>query len=355
MKQDNIYNKKTIPKYHSKDDILTHFQITEDELKEILDEIDRPKRTAYTYCYGIDRPKLDLFDICQMLQVSENVVKIYINQVDNSIEKKVKQKELSQQKHNFLDYFAKEDQAFALGIIENYKEKNHVYYSILVKVYGEHYDNLNTLVSLTKKEINDLNNFRQIIEIKIETMKQSREKKTRNIRKNSFLDYFEKEDQPLALKIIEEYKEKNKDEETTSPTEYNISMTALYEKFPRLRQEQITTLIVLTKFIEEREDVNTISEFTELPIQKIDYILLTHLYLFGYNMIKVIDEVLARGNYKAQQLTSIKFVETQTSYLNDKQKELLFLKTTKLYIQELNRTLSFQNEEIKEKVKKLFL
>ena len=67
---------------------------------EILDEIDRPKRAAYTYCYGIDRPKLDLFDICQMLKVSENVVKIYINQADEYRKEKTK---MPKQKQNFLE------------------------------------------------------------------------------------------------------------------------------------------------------------------------------------------------------------------------------------------------------------
>ena len=86
MKRENIYN-KSIPKYSSVNIILKHFNIHEKQLENILLEMEKNQRLAYTYYYGINRPKLDLEDISEMLQVSENVVKIYINQADDFIQR----------------------------------------------------------------------------------------------------------------------------------------------------------------------------------------------------------------------------------------------------------------------------
>ena len=220
MKRENIYN-KSIPKYSSVNIILKHFNIHEKQLENILLEMEKNQRLAYTYYYGINRPKLDLEDISEMLHVSENVVKIYINQADDFIQRfcqnitapipgvvENKGRRTKNKKISFFDYFDEKDKPLILEIIEEYKEKDSDYYEILVKACGEKYDHL-VLSALTKKEKIKLNNFRAIIKNKIKNGKLP--KKTVPIKKQSFFDYFEEKDKPLVLKVIEEYKEKDSD------------------------------------------------------------------------------------------------------------------------------------------------
>lgn len=88
--KENVYKNHKLAVYKSKEDILNQFGITEEEFENILLELNYEKKLAYTYYYGIDRPKMDLFDISELLHVSENVVKIYINLADDFIKSKVK-------------------------------------------------------------------------------------------------------------------------------------------------------------------------------------------------------------------------------------------------------------------------
>ena len=220
MVRENIYN-KSIPKYSSVNIILKHFNIHEKQLENILLEMEKNQRLAYTYYYGINRPKLDLEDISEMLHVSENVVKIYINQADDFIQRfcqnitapipgvvENKGRRTKNKKISFFDYFDEKDKPLILEIIEEYKEKDSDYYEILVKACGEKYDHL-VLSALTREEKIKLNNFRAIIKNKIKNGNFS--KKPGLTKKQSFFDYFEEKDKPLVLEIIEEYKEKDLD------------------------------------------------------------------------------------------------------------------------------------------------
>ena len=174
MVRENIYNKK-IPKYSSVNSILKHFNIREKQLENLLQEMEKNQRLAYTYYYGINRPKLDLEDISGILQVSENVVKIYINQADDFIQKNCQNiiKVVKDSKprvikaQSFFDYFDKKDYDSVLTIIEQYKKLNHDYYKILVKEYGERYDCLVVPSTLTKDEKTQLKSFRQYIRNRI--------------------------------------------------------------------------------------------------------------------------------------------------------------------------------------------
>ena len=221
MVRENIYN-KSIPKYSSVNIILKHFNIHEKQLENILLEMEKNQRLAYTYYYGINRPKLDLEDISEMLHVSENVVKIYINQADDFIQRfcqnitapipgvvENKGRRTKNKKISFFDYFEEKDKDFVLEIIEEYKEKDLDYYEVLVKEYGEKYDHLVETSPLTEKEKIKLNNFRAIIRSKIKSGNFS--KKSGRTKKQSFFDYFDEKDKDFVLKIIEEYKEKDSD------------------------------------------------------------------------------------------------------------------------------------------------
>ena len=580
MVRENIYNKK-IPKYSSVNSILKHFNIREKQLENLLQEMEKNQRLAYTYYYGINRPKLDLEDISGILQVSENVVKIYINQADDFIQRlcqnitapipgvvenkgqrtknkkisffdyfeekdkplvleiieeykekdldyyeilvkacgekydclalsaltkkekiklnnfraiiknKIKngmlsQKKVPTKKQNFFDYFEEKDKDFVLEIIEEYKEKDLDYYEVLVKEYGEKYDHLVETSPLTKEEKIKLNSFRTIIKNKIKngnfskkpgpTKKQSffdyfeekdkplvlkiiekyKEKdsdyykvlvktygekydhlvetspltkeekiklnsfrtiiknKIKNgnfskkpgpTKKQSFFDYFEEKDKPLVLEIIEEYKEKDSDyykvlikeygeqydslvvpsllndreknrlrdfksaireklQDIKSPEiqtlqnedfNYDLSMSYIYRRFPNLKQEKEADLIILTSFINKKKSIESISALTKFPIKKIDFILLKHLYVFSFKMPEIIEDILRRGTYTVSQIVNFNYIQTQVPFLNDKEKELLYLKMVELYQNQLSDVLKFSDKEMKHKIKTLKL
>ncbi len=576
MKRENIYN-KSIPKYNSVDSILDHFRIRENQLENILLEMEKNQRLAYTYYYGINRPKLDLEDISEMLQVSENVVKIYINQADDFIQRlcqnitapipgvvenkgrrtknkkisffdyfeekdkplvleiieeykekdldyyeilvkacgekydhlvlsaltreekiklnnfraiiknkikngKLPKKTVPIKKQNFFDYFEEKDKPLVLKVIEEYKEKDSDYYKVLIKEYGEKYDSLVDPSLLTEEEKIKLNNFRAIIRSKIKsgnfskkpgpTKKQSffdyfdekdkdfvlkiieeykekdsdyykvlvktygekydhlvetspLTKKEKNqlqafkkviekklqkgtlksgpTKKQSFFDYFEEKDKPLVLEIIEEYKEKDSDyykvlikeygeqydslvvpsllndreknrlrdfksaireklqdiKSTKNQTlqnedfNYDLSMSYIYRRFPNLKQEKEADLIILTSFINKKKSVESISALTKFPIKKIDFILLKHLYVFSFKMPEIIEDILRRGSYTVSQIVNFNYIQTQVPFLNDKEKELLYLKMVELYQNQLSDVLKFSDKEMKYKMKTL--
>ena len=412
MKRENIYN-KSIPKYSSVNIILKHFNIHEKQLENILLEMEKNQRLAYTYYYGINRPKLDLEDISEMLHVSENVVKIYINQADDFIQRNCqnitasipgvvenKERRTKNKKISFFDYFDEKDKPLILEIIEEYKEKDSDYYEILVKACGEKYDHL-ILPSLTEEEKIKLNSFRAIIRSKIERNNFS--KKPGPIKKQSFFDYFEEKDKPLILEIIEEYKEKDSDyykllvkeygeqydslvvssllndreknrlrdfksvireklqdvksaKNQTLQNEdfnYDLSMSYIYRRFPNLKQEKEADLIILTSFINKKKSVESISALTKFPIKKIDFILLKHLYVFSFKMPEIIEDILRRGTYTVSQIVNFNYIQTQVPFLNDKEKELLYLKMVELYQNQLSDVLKLSDKEMKYKMKTL--
>ena len=497
MVRENIYNKK-IPKYSSVNSILKHFNIREKQLENLLQEMEKNQRLAYTYYYGINRPKLDLEDISGILQVSENVVKIYINQADDFIqrlcqnitapipgvvenkgqrtknkkisffdyfeekdkplvleiieeykekdldyyeilvkacgekydhlvlsaltrEEKIKlnnfraiiknkikngmlsQKKVPTKKQNFFDYFEEKDKDFVLEIIEEYKEKDLDYYEVLVKEYGEKYDHLVETSPLTKEEKIKLNSFRTIIKNKIKNG--NLPKKPGPTKKQSFFDYFDEKDKDFVLKIIEEYKEKDSDyykvlikeygeqydslvvpsllndreknrlrdfksaireklQDIKSPEiqtlqnedfNYDLSMSYIYRRFPNLKQEKEADLIILTSFINKKKSIESISALTKFPIKKIDFILLKHLYVFSFKMPEIIEDILRRGTYTVSQIVNFNYIQTQVPFLNDKEKELLYLKMVELYQNQLSDVLKFSDKEMKHKIKTLKL
>ena len=412
MVRENIYNKK-IPKYSSVNSILKHFNIREKQLENLLQEMEKNQRLAYTYYYGINRPKLDLEDISEMLHVSENVVKIYINQADDFIQRfcqnitapipgvvENKGRRTKNKKISFFDYFDEKDKPLILEIIEEYKEKDSDYYEILVKACGEKYDHL-VLSALTREEKIKLNNFRAIIKNKIKNGNFS--KKPSLTKKQSFFDYFEEKDKPLVLEIIEEYKEKDSDyykvlikeygeqydslvvpsllndreknrlrdfksvireklqdvKSTKNQTlqnedfNYDLSMSYIYRRFPNLKQEKEADLIILTSFINKKKSVESISALTKFPIKKIDFILLKHLYVFSFKMPEIIEDILRRGTYTVSQIVNFNYIQTQVPFLNDKEKELLYLKMVELYQNQLSDVLKFSDKEMKYKMKTL--
>ncbi len=320
------------------------------------------------------------------------------------IEKKLQKGTLKSgrtKKQSFFDYFEEKDKPLVLKIIEKYKEKDSDYYKVLVKTYGEKYDHLVETSPLTKEEKIKLNSFRAIIRVKSENDNFS--KKTGRTKKQSFFDYFEEKDKPLVLEIIEEYKEKDSDyykvlikeygeqydslvvpsllndgeknrlrdfksvireklqdvKSTKNQTlqnedfNYDLSMSYIYRRFPNLKQEKEADLIILTSFINKKKSVESISALTKFPIKKIDFILLKHLYVFSFKMPEIIEDILRRGTYTVSQIVNFNYIQTQVPFLNDKEKELLYLKMVELYQNQLSDVLKFSDKEMKYKMKTL--
>ena len=213
MKQENIYD-KSLPEYSSVDNILNHFMIQEEQLEDILVKMNKNHRLSYIYYYGINQPKLMLRDISEMIQCSENVVKIYINEADEFIQRNChisiseaelnNKRDINKKKMSFFDYFDEKDRGFVLQLIEEQKQKKSIQYKVLVKEYGEHYDCLVVPSFLTKKEKIQLNNFRANIRNRIKNSNSV--KKAESMKHQSFFDYFDKKDHALVLEIIEQYK-----------------------------------------------------------------------------------------------------------------------------------------------------
>ena len=322
------------------------------------------------------------------------------------IEKKLQKGTLKSgrtKKQSFFDYFEEKDKHLVLKIIEEYKEKDSDYYKVLVKTYGEKYDHLVETSPLTKEEKIKLNSFRAIIRVKSENDNFS--KKTGRTKKQSFFDYFEEKDKPLVLEIIEEYKEKDSDyykvlikeygeqydslvvpsllndreknrlrdfksaireklQDIKSPEiqtlqnedfNYDLSMSYIYRRFPNLKQEKEADLIILTSFINKKKSIESISALTKFPIKKIDFILLKHLYVFSFKMPEIIEDILRRGTYTVSQIVNFNYIQTQVPFLNDKEKELLYLKMVELYQNQLSDVLKFSDKEMKHKIKTLKL
>ena len=332
MVRENIYNKK-IPKYSSVNSILKHFNIREKQLENLLQEMEKNQRLAYTYYYGINRPKLDLEDISGILQVSENVVKIYINQADDFIQRlcqnitapipgvvENKGQRTKNKKISFFDYFEEKDKPLVLEIIEEYKEKDSDYYKVLIKEYGEQYDSLVVPSLLNDREKNRLRDFKSAIREKLQDIKSPEIQTLQN----------------------EDFN-------------YDLSMSYIYRRFPNLKQEKEADLIILTSFINKKKSIESISALTKFPIKKIDFILLKHLYVFSFKMPEIIEDILRRGTYTVSQIVNFNYIQTQVPFLNDKEKELLYLKMVELYQNQLSDVLKFSDKEMKHKIKTLKL
>ena len=343
---------------------------------------------------------------CLVLSALTKKEKKQLQAFKKVIEKKLQKGTLKSgrtKKQSFFDYFEEKDKPLVLKIIEKYKEKDSDYYKVLVKTYGEKYDHLVETSPLTKEEKIKLNSFRAIIRVKSENDNFS--KKTGRTKKQSFFDYFEEKDKPLVLEIIEEYKEKDSDyykvlikeygeqydslvvpsllndreknrlrdfksaireklQDIKSPEiqtlqnedfNYDLSMSYIYRRFPNLKQEKEADLIILTSFINKKKSIESISALTKFPIKKIDFILLKHLYVFSFKMPEIIEDILRRGTYTVSQIVNFNYIQTQVPFLNDKEKELLYLKMVELYQNQLSDVLKFSDKEMKHKIKTLKL
>ena len=99
--------------------------------------------------------------------------------------------------------------------------------------------------------------------------------------------------------------------------------------------------------------MESISNLTKFSIKKIDFTLLKHLYVFSFMIPVVIDEILERGSYTVSQIVNCNYIQTQIPFLSDKEQELLYLKISELYQNQLSDvyTPNPLNQQIKQKIK----
>jgi len=246
-----------IPKYNKISDILKKYNITYENLIEFLIPIPKNAVLCYKHYYGIEKIKYKLYEIPYRLNIKNEIIKenlilvdsyIYVMSnkelnntskkiignflvkemvklsidTDKTIEKKEDVKDLyvkqcvkktskigAKRKENFLNYFYIDDRELALKIIEEYKDKNHIYYINLVKLYGDNYDKLDEN-NLSLGELESVGNFKKIIKRKIIKIKKPKLKEQCGPkRKASFFYYFKEEDKKIVLMLLEEYKKIN--------------------------------------------------------------------------------------------------------------------------------------------------
>jgi hypothetical protein len=206
-----------IPAYNGINEILSHFNISEEKLDAILYQLSYNERICYTYYYGINRKKMSISELSDFINVSEYVIKIYINKANQEIsnmtplinEYKPQDK---RKKQSFFDSFASSEKENVLEIINSYKEQNHDYYKVLVKEFGENYDKRVEPSLLSKQEKTQLNNFKNLIKKKLNDFKNGKYcNKIVKRKKQSFFDSFASSDKENVLEIINSYKEQNHD------------------------------------------------------------------------------------------------------------------------------------------------
>ena len=195
---------------------------------------------------------------------------------------------------------------------------------MLVREYGEHYDCLVVPSPLNDKEKIQLSNFKMTIKEKLQN-------------DNLSINFVKNETQNLQDKNFN----------------CNLSMSYIYRRFPNLKQEKDANLIILTSFIDRKKSVESISNLTKFSIKKIDFTLLKHLYVFSFMIPVVIDEILERGSYTVSQIVNCNYIQTQIPFLSDKEQELLYLKISELYQNQLSDvyTPNPLNQQIKQKIK----
>ena len=217
--KENVYKNHKLAVYKSKEDILNQFGITEEEFENILLELNYEKKLAYTYYYGIDRPKMDLFDISELLHVSENVVKIYINLADDFIKSKVKK--IHPIKVKKYPTKVKNDSIKIKN--DSKKEKN---------------DTAKSEQNLDLKELEKelLDSFSDYFEKKDNSKNVIKASRGRSF-KTSFFDYF-KVDKTVVLKLIEEYKELDYDSYEALKKLYGENYDQLVIPCPLTKEEK---------------------------------------------------------------------------------------------------------------------
>ena len=376
----------------------------------VLEIIEKYKKVNHDYYRILVKEYGKHYDCLVVPSVLTEYEKKRLNYFIKNIKNKIKNNDWiirpqKFKKRSFFDYFDEKDKDFALEIIEDYKKIDHVYYKVLVKEFGKNYDHLVEPSLLTDLEKIYLENFR------IDIVHKIHEKKATLVsnQKQSFFDYFDQKDYDSVLKIIEEYKKLNHEDYKLLVREYgehydclvvpsplndkekiqlsnfkmtikeklqndnlsinsvknetqnlqdknfncNLSMSYIYRRFPNLKQEKESDLIILTSFIDRKKSVESISNLTKFSIKKIDFTLLKHLYVFSFMIPVVIDEILERGSYTVSQIVNCNYIQTQIPFLSDKEQELLYLKISELYQNQLSDvyTPNLLNQQIKQKIK----
>ena len=346
-----------------------------------IDIIGKQKNSEYYQIlvkqYG---EKYDHFNPNVLLTDEENGKLNYLTSIIKFKIKEVKKKDTKckiDESDSFYNFFNEEDYPIVTKIMSEYQLLNHKYYRLVIKKYGENYNNVDPEVELTKEEKQQIRTFINMIKEQIKKIK-SGEKLEETLPYNhhhyykSFLDYFDKKQRENVIHIIDQFQITNPDyyelivkrygknydtinlEVELTNEEKNLllmirkkiqkklskkyvvkyhvkqSMDTLYRMYPKLRQESDRNLVVLTCFIDKNMTIDEVASTTKLTFKTIDSIIISHLYLFPENTSKIINDVLERGYYNPSQIINMISLRGQIQYLNSLKSEIEKLKKVKI-------------------------
>ncbi len=223
-------NKKVVKIYNNVNSILEQYNITKDEMLEVLDTLSSEKRCCFIYLYGINRPQMKLDKVEEVLKISHVLALAYIQAVYDALEKyqvtrdtqsalpHIDQKQPNYVKRNLgtktrkqsiYDYFEAEDKNYVIEKIEYWKQYNENNYNLIVKLYGSTYDHLDKAVKLTDEESKIWNNILTQIKKYVVNRKQGLISSKGRLKNQSIYDYFEVEAKIYVIEKIEYWKQHN--------------------------------------------------------------------------------------------------------------------------------------------------
>ena len=185
-----------------------------------IDIIEKQKNGEYYQIlvkqYG---EKYDHFNPNVLLTDEENSKLNYLTSIIKFKIKEVKKKDTKckiDESDSFYNFFNEEDYPIVTKIMSEYQLLNHKYYRLVIKKYGENYNNVDPEVELTKEEKQQIRTFINMIKEQIKKIK-SGEKLEETLPYNhhhyykSFLDYFDKKQRENVIHIIDQFQITNPD------------------------------------------------------------------------------------------------------------------------------------------------
>ncbi len=246
----NVSSKRTksVIIYDNVNSILRKYNITKQEMMQVLDTLINEKRRCFIYLYGIDRQKMNLEKVEEVLHISHMLALGYLQAVYDALEKYQMNRDFQNdvlppinekqpRKASIYLYFEPSEVEYVTKSIKWYSDHHLKYYNVILKCYGKHYDRWNSNVKLTKEEENILDYIiGSDLPSLVNQMKHNRLKRGAGARKKqSIYDYFKEEEKAYVTERIELWSTENE-------TYYNL-IVKLYGK----EYDCLDTTMQLTK------------------------------------------------------------------------------------------------------------
>ncbi len=220
-----IPQKNIIKIFQDKKEIQETYGLSEEQLNKILEELSKDSQIAFIYVNGIDRPKLSIEQIANILKCDEKTVYVYLNDAYKKMdeckteitlecgtksESKITKKIIGRIKSSLYEGYEEKDKKYVTEVIEYWKITNLKYYNLVIKLYGESYDKLDIEVycQLTEEEKKTLNSIHSHLSARVETRKN--QSKLGTVKKGkikiSLYEGCAEEDKKYVTEVIEYWK-----------------------------------------------------------------------------------------------------------------------------------------------------